>query len=138
MLNIYSSVKRSVFYIITHGCPQTIAPMIVLYHRFVPSEALLIINLDEKLSTINMYLLLLDKLYSLQLWSEQTRQINRHQLQKLLDEFTDRVFIYLPKTLSMQICPCLCGYSFTKTCSREVMTGSCRLVSRSSFSFLKN
>ena len=47
--------------------PQTIARMIVLYHRFVPSEALLIINLDEKLSTINMYLLLLDKLYSLQL-----------------------------------------------------------------------
>ena len=50
-----------------------------------------------------MYLLLLDMLYSLQLWSEQTRQMNRHRLQKLLDEFTDRVFIYLPKTLSMQI-----------------------------------
>ena len=31
--------------------PQTIARMIVLYNRFVPSEALLIINLDEKLST---------------------------------------------------------------------------------------
>ena len=35
--------------------------------RFVPSEVLLIIDLHAKLSTINMYLLLLQKLYSLQL-----------------------------------------------------------------------
>ena len=50
-----------------------------------------------------MYLLLLDKLYILRLWSEQIRQMNRRRLQKLIDEYTDSVFIYLPKTLSMQI-----------------------------------
>ena len=53
-----------------------------------------------------MYLLLVDNLYSLRLWSEQTRQMNRRRLQKLLDEYTDSLFyIYLPKTLSMQIYP---------------------------------
>ena len=29
--------------------------------------------------------------------------MNRHQLQRLLNEYTDSVFIYLPKTLSMQL-----------------------------------
>ena len=33
----------------------------------------------------------------LKLWSEQTRQMKRRQLQKLLDEYTDSVFIYLSK-----------------------------------------
>ena len=51
--------------------------------RFVPSEVLLIIDLHALPSTIKMYLLLLDKLYSLRLWSEQTRQMNLPRLQKL-------------------------------------------------------
>ena len=68
--------------------------------RFVPSEVLLIIDLHEKLMVL---LISIYPIYPymtsciLKLWSEQTRQMKRRQLQKLLDEYTDSVFIYLPK-----------------------------------------
>ena len=63
MLNIDSSVKRPVFYII-HG----------YYHKPLHERSFCTIgsttdniDLHAKLSTINMYLLLLQKFYSLQL-----------------------------------------------------------------------
>ena len=59
--------------------PQTIARTIVLYHR----KYYWLFIFHAKLSTINEYLLFFDSLYSLQLWSEQTRQMNRRRLQKL-------------------------------------------------------
>ena len=78
-----------------------------------------------------MYLLLLDKLYILRLWSEQIRQMNRRRLQKLIDEYTDSVFIYLPKTLSMQISRLVWIFIYKNT-----LEGSNNRISQASLSQL--
>ena len=139
-LNIYRGVKRSVFYI-THGCyhkplQERSFCTIVLYHRR-----------NYWLSICMKNLVLLTCIYSYLtsciLCSFELNRLDRWIAvgsKKLIIRWIHWPCIYLsPKNLiSMEICPCLCGYSFTKTCSREVMTGSCRLVFRCSFSFLKN
>ena len=57
--------------------------------------------------------------------------MNRRRLQKLVDEYTDSVFIYLPKTLSMQISRLVWLFIYKNT-----LEGSNNRISQASLSQL--